>query len=134
MARSVVAALLLGTVMSAPTMAHGADRPVSGAGDPNSVASPALTLEQGFQTPPRDARPWVWWHWMNGNASAEGARLDLEWMKRAGVGGAQMFQGDLFTPQLVDKPANFLSPDWKEDVRAAADAASRLNLGLSIAT
>ena len=44
------------------------------------------TLEQGFRQPPDSAKPLVWWHWMNGNISKEGIKLDLEWMHRVGLG------------------------------------------------
>ena len=37
-------------------------------------------LQQGFQAPPESARPRVWWHWMNGNITQEGIKMDLEWM------------------------------------------------------
>ncbi len=43
-------------------------------------------LEQGFQQPPDSAKPRVWWHWMNGNISKEGIKLDLEWMHRVRTG------------------------------------------------
>ena len=43
------------------------------------------TLEQGFQQPPDSAKPRVWWHWMNGNISKEGIKLDLEWMHRVRI-------------------------------------------------
>jgi hypothetical protein len=33
------------------------------------------------------SKPRVWWHWMNGDITREGIRLDLEWMKRVGIGG-----------------------------------------------
>ena len=39
-------------------------------------------LRSAFLTPPAAARPRVWWHWMNGNVTEEGIRLDLEWMKQ----------------------------------------------------
>ena len=45
-------------------------------------------LVEGFRTPPAAARPWVWWHWLNGNVDEQGAKLDLEWMKRVGIGGS----------------------------------------------
>jgi len=48
---------------------------------------------RGFQDPPDSAKPRVWWHWMNGNVSKEGIKADLEWMKRAGIGGFQNFDG-----------------------------------------
>ena len=37
-------------------------------------AQGATALERGFRTPPADAKPRVWWHWMNGNVTREGSR------------------------------------------------------------
>ena len=59
-------------------------------------------LESGFATPPNSAKPRVWWHWMNGNITKEGIKLDLEWMHRVGIGGFQNFDAALGTPQVVD--------------------------------
>ena len=42
-------------------------------------------LKRGFENPPESARPRVWWHWMNGNITKEGIKLDLEWMHRVGL-------------------------------------------------
>ncbi len=53
-------------------------------------------LAAGFEKPPNEARPRVWWHWMNGNITKEGIRLDLEWMHRVGIGGFQNFDASLF--------------------------------------
>ena len=61
------------------------------------------SLEEGFKNPPNSARPRVWWHWMNGNITKEGIKLDLEWMNRVGIGGFQNFDASLTTPKLVDK-------------------------------
>ena len=36
-------------------------------------------LENEFQQPPRAARPYLWWHWMNGNITKDGIRKDLLW-------------------------------------------------------
>ena len=44
-------------------------------------------LRQSFTAPPDSARPWVWWHWINGNVTEEGIGLDLEWMSRVGIHG-----------------------------------------------
>jgi hypothetical protein len=33
---------------------------------------------RSFQDPPDSAKPRVWWHWMNGNITKEGIKLDLE--------------------------------------------------------
>jgi hypothetical protein len=37
-------------------------------------------LEKGFIRPPDSAKPYVWWHWLNGNVSREGTTRDLEAM------------------------------------------------------
>ena len=31
-------------------------------------------LEEGFLSPPENAKPRVWWHWMNGNIAKEGIK------------------------------------------------------------
>src|ERR1700689_3954957 len=59
------------------------------------------TLKKGFEKPPQSALPRVWWHWMNGNITQEGIKLDLEWMQRVGLGGFQNFDAALATPQVV---------------------------------
>ena len=53
------------------------------------------SLKSGFQNPPQSARPRVWWHWMNGNITKEGIKLDLEWMHRVGLAGFQNFDAAL---------------------------------------
>jgi hypothetical protein len=37
-----------------------------------TVSTPDALIE-GFQNPPMSARPQVWWHWLGGNVTAEGA-------------------------------------------------------------
>jgi hypothetical protein len=53
----------------------------------------------------------VWWHWMNGNISKDGIRTDLEWMHRAGLGGVQVFDAALATPQIVDHRIEYMTPE-----------------------
>ena len=60
-------------------------------------------LLSGFKKPPESAKPRVWWHWMNGNITKEGIKLDLEWMHRVGIGGFQNFDAALNTPKFVDQ-------------------------------
>jgi len=71
-------------------------------------------LKNGFENPPASARPRVCWHWMNGNITKEGIKLDEEWMKHAGLGGFQNFDAALFTPQVVDKRLAYMTPEWKD--------------------
>lgn len=102
---------------------------------PTALAGePASALDQQFRTPPAQARPHVWWHWMNGNVDAEGATLDLEWMKRAGIGGVQIFEGNLETAQLVPERLIYMSPAWKAALRSAVAKAQELGLEVAIAS
>jgi hypothetical protein len=91
----------------------------------------ADALRDGFQTPPAEARPQVFWQWINGNVTQEGIHLDLEWMKRAGLGGSILFDigfGSPPIPQYVDKRIGYGSPEWKAAVRYAAAESRRLGL------
>jgi hypothetical protein len=95
-------------------------------------SSPAA-LENGFLHPPDSAKPRVWWHWMNGNITREGIRLDLEWMHRVGIGGFQNFDAALNTPKLVDKRLVYMTPQWKDAFRYATELADKLGLEEAIA-
>lgn len=91
-------------------------------------------LEQQFQTPPQAARPHVWWHWMNGNVSAEGARLDLEWMTRVGIGGVHCFSGGkLGTKNAVSPSAPFMSAAWQAALERSVVQATASNMDFVIA-
>jgi hypothetical protein len=90
-------------------------------------------LVAGFKNPPDSAKPRVWWHWMNGNVTKEGITADTEWMKRTGIAGMQMFDGNLGTPQFVDKRLVWMTPEWKDAFRHAAAEADRLGLEMSMA-
>ena len=85
-------------------------------------------LEQGFQQPPDSAKPRVWWHWMNGNISKEGIKLDLEWMHRVGLGGFQNFDAALATPQVVDHRLAYMTPEWKDAFKYATTLADQLGM------
>lgn len=91
-------------------------------------------LRDGFQHPPASARPHVWWHWMNGNVESEGAKRDLEWMKRVGIGGVHLFEAGMGTPTLVPQRRVFMSPEWRGALRDSVRTSQRLGLPLGIAT
>ena len=90
-------------------------------------------LMRGFTNPPNSAKPRVWWHWMNGNITKEGIKLDLEWMNRIGLGGFQTFDAALGTPQVVEKRLVYMRPDWKDAFLYATRTAERLGLEEAIA-
>lgn len=90
-------------------------------------------LEKEFKNPPDEARPRVWWHWMNGNITKEGIREDLEWMHSIGIRGVHNFDANLFTPEVVDHPLVFMTEEWKDAFRFATDLTDSLGFELTIA-
>ncbi len=95
--------------------------------------NPDDTLVRGFLNPPDSAKPRVWWHWMSGNITQEGIKADLEWMKRAGIGGFQNFDAGLNTPQIVERRLVYMTPEWKAAFKYAATLADQLGLEMAIA-
>ncbi len=91
-------------------------------------------LIRGFSNPPESAAPRVWWHWMNGNITKEGIKLDLEWMHRVGVGGFQNFDAALSTPQVVDKRLAYMTPEWKDAFKYAVTLGDQLGMEEAIAS
>ncbi|WP_395336713.1 glycosyl hydrolase [Novosphingobium sp. BL-8H] len=119
-------ALLL-TVTGHPVLARADDKQTL----PRQTSS---DLQAEFADPPMDARPRVWWHWINGNITEDGLLKDLAWMKRMGIGGAQSFDVNLQSPQIVDQRLIYMTPAWKSAFKAAAGEADRLGLELAIAS
>ncbi len=86
-------------------------------------------LKTGFETPPESARPQVWWHWVNGNVTQEGIRLDLEWMHRIGLGGFHAIDVNQWTPQIIVKQRlEYMTPGWQDAFRYATQLGSQLGL------
>jgi len=100
---------------------------------PSSSAEPSFDqLKREFVAPPDGSKPQVWWHWMNGNITKEGIKLDLEWMSRIGLGGAQAFDAAVDTPTVVGHRLEFMTPGWRDAFRYAATLAEDLHLELAI--
>jgi hypothetical protein len=92
---------------------------------------PRDPLADNFLEPPQEARPLVYWQWVNGNVTHEGIRLDLEWMQRVGIGGALLFDIGFRTPpvpQYVEHRVGFGTPEWERALRFAATETKRLGL------
>jgi hypothetical protein len=98
-----------------------------------SLAQPSADpLETGFRNPPDSAMPRTWWHWTGGNITKDGITKDLEWMKRAGIGGFQLADVSMGSGQTVEKKIWFGSPEWYEALKHAATEADRLGLEMTI--
>jgi len=99
------------------------------AGTPDS--DPLLA---GFRRPPPAASPQVWWHWMNGNVNLDGAKLDLAWMQRIGIGGVHTFTGGgLGEPHVVEPPVDFLGEQWRSTFQATTRMARSSGMEVTIA-
>lgn len=94
--------------------------------------NPVSPLYNEFKNPPESAKPRTWWHWTNSNVTKEGITSDLEWMKRAGIGGMQLADVASGQGQVVEKKVIFGSPEWLDAVHYAASEADRLNLEMAI--
>lgn len=90
-----------------------------------------------FENPPREARPYVWWHWMNGNTSRDGIRKDLEWLDRIGIAGFHQFDaGGAMMQGLppVVKQTPYLGKDWRDNFAYAIRLADSLGMEIGIAS
>ena len=108
-----------------PARSAPAQAPLPGGGD---------ALLRGFERPPNGARPRVWWHWMNGNITGEGIKLDLDWMHRVGLGGVTIIEGDMHTPQVVPHPLIYMTPPWKRAFSYAVATARSMGMEVAIAS
>jgi len=90
-------------------------------------------LERGFLNPGKATRPWVYWYWMEANATSDGITRDLEAMAETGIGGAFLMPiGHAGKKTISDPPANPLSEHWWKLVVHAAKEAERLGLRLAM--
>ena len=92
-------------------------------------AETAGALETAFRQPPAGAHAKTWWHWMNGNVTAEGITLDIEAMKRAGIRGFQIFQVGTGIPK---GPVDYSSTEHARLLQHAAKEADRLGMEFDI--
>jgi hypothetical protein len=87
------------------------------------------TLEMNFKTPPDNAKPHTFWHWMNGHISKDGISKDLEAMKRAGLGGFMLWNTTEGTPK---GSVDFMSDQWWKMLKYTISESNRLGLEMSI--
>lgn len=121
--------LRMGTVAAAVIITA----PLYAQADPEALRQSSTSLEAEFRSPPNAARPRVWWHWISGNVDSEGAKLDMEWMRRAGIGGFHVFSGDMRAPTVVPKRQPFMSEGWMSTLREAVRLAHPAGMEIGIA-
>ncbi len=82
-------------------------------------------LRKEFIIPPDDARPGVYWYFMDGNLSKEGMTKDLESMKQEGIGFVVFLEVNVGVPR---GKVDFLSDEWKECFKHAVKECERLGI------
>jgi hypothetical protein len=85
---------------------------------------------RNFVEPPDEARPWVYWYFMDGHLRRAGMDADLAAMKRAGLGGAIYLEVGI---GMEPGPVEFMSPPWQSLLGHAFEQADRLGLQMSLA-
>lgn len=93
----------------------------------------SLTAQAGgdFTTPPKDAWPQTWFHLIGGNVSKPGLTADLEAIRTAGIGGIQLFHGQVGAATAwprTHEQIPCLSQKWDDLIGFAADECARLGL------
>ena len=94
----------------------------------------AQQLYTQFLDPPQEARPRVWWHWMNGNVTQDGIYKDLMWMNRVGISGFHNFDAGTVSPQVVKKRLIYMDEGWKDAFRYATHLADSLKMEIAVAS
>ncbi len=96
-----------------------------------SVVHATISLDPAqFASPPPSARPLTWMHLMNGNASAEGLRKDLQSLADVGQRGALIFS--ISSPEIPEGPVKFNSPEFRSILVEGIKEADRLGLTLGV--
>jgi len=93
------------------------------------VSNDQLRIE--FKNPPDEARPGVYWYFMDGNLLRDEMTKDLESMKEVGIGSV------LFLEVFDNVPrgqVKFFSEEWQELYKHAVKEAERLGIELSLGT
>lgn len=91
--------------------------------------------DQGFATPPPEARVRAYWWWLNGNVTKAAITRDLEEMAAKGFGGALICDAggaEQDGNDQVPHGPDFFSPEWRELYKHALREADRLGLEMSL--
>lgn len=88
-------------------------------------------IKQGFLNPPDNARPGVYWYFMDGNMNKESMTKDLESMKKSGIGNVIFLEVNVGVPV---GPVGFLSAEWQELFKHAVREGERLGIEITLGT
>ena len=95
----------------------------------NQIQDNQDSLELGFITPPRNARPQAFYYWINGNITKKGILGDLIAFQQAGISGMHLFNASLYMPK---GPVKYGSDQWYDLLLYTSKIADSLQLDLII--
>jgi hypothetical protein len=93
------------------------------------VAAQVSNLRKGFLNPPANAKPGVYWYFMDGNMTAGSITKDLEAMKKAGIGNLIFLEVNVGIPR---GNVDFLSEEWQELFKHAVKESERLGIEITL--
>jgi hypothetical protein len=88
------------------------------------------SLDQGFTTPPDDAKPRVYWFWIYNRVDKAGITRDLEQFKAKGIIGVNLICNGGYAGTAPLFGVKYQSPEWWDLFRHAVKEAKRLNIEL----
>ena len=94
-----------------------------------SIFAYAGDLEDTFRHPPDEAKPGVYWYFMDGNLSREGMTADLESMKEVGLGNLVFLEVNVGVPR---GPVDFMSDLWQDLFVHAVRESERLGIDITL--
>src|SRR5690606_28308054 len=89
-------------------------------------------LEKAFADPGGSARPKVYWWWLNGFTDRERIREELLAIKRAGIGGVDIFEIGFRPEGVVPAGPAFMSDSSLADIAFAIQEAGKLDLEVGL--
>ncbi|MGZ4960990.1 MAG: glycosyl hydrolase [Limisphaerales bacterium] len=89
-------------------------------------------LETIFHNPPKSAKPWTYWFWINGNITKEGITADLEAMSRVGIGGVLIMEVANPKSMAPVGPIAFAGPEWRDMFKHVVKECARLGLEVNM--
>jgi len=93
------------------------------------VLAQVNNLKKGFLDPPANAKPGVYWYFMDGNMTAVSITKDLEAMKKAGIGNLIFLEVNVGIPR---GKVDFLSDEWQDLFKHAVKEAERLGIEITL--
>ena len=90
------------------------------------------SLQQNFESPPRQSYPETWFHLIGGNVNKDALTKDLEAVRRSGISGIQLFHGKGRPWPGVEPQIQTLSPTWDSLISRVTEETQRLGLNFTM--